>query len=79
MATEPTEPIEVEALQRQIAQLQAKLAAAQQANLWMILWAGATRCALWSPAARPPTAAGALPWMPGFGRSWSSRSNSTTI
>ncbi len=33
MATEPTEPIEVEALQRQIAQLQAKLAAAQQANL----------------------------------------------
>jgi len=33
MATEPTEPIEVAALQRQIAQLQAKLAAAKQANL----------------------------------------------
>ncbi|WP_295432349.1 SUMF1/EgtB/PvdO family nonheme iron enzyme [uncultured Thiodictyon sp.] len=33
MATEPTEPIEVAALQRQIEQLQAKLAAAQQANL----------------------------------------------
>ena len=31
--TEPTEPIEVAALQRQIAHLQAKLAAAQQANL----------------------------------------------